>query len=133
MKILLIGTGGVGEAVAKIAHQHDPDKEWLELMVLSDYNLERAQEVAGKIGFSSRFPVEQVNARNKDEIIYLVKKYQVDLIFNDCDPSFNETIFDAAYACGVNYLDMALTLSIPHPFGYKLTIKNGYLKPFSCI
>jgi len=115
LKVLLVGTGGVGEAVVKIASQRDPNKKWLELMVLSDYNLERAQEVANKIGNPERFPVEQVNARNKDEIICLVKKHQVDLVFNACDPSFNETIFDAAFECGVNYLDMALTLSVPHP------------------
>lgn len=114
MKILMVGTGGVGEAAAVIASRRDPKGEWLELMVLSDYNLERAEEVSGKIA-DARFPAEKVNARNKDEVKALIGKYQVDLLFNACDPSFNENLFDAAYECGIHYADMALTLSKPHP------------------
>jgi len=43
------------------------------------------------------------------------KKYGVDLIMNACDPSFNVPIFDAAFNVGCNYMDMAMTLSEPHP------------------
>ncbi len=114
MKILMVGTGGVGEAAAIIAKQRDPEGEWLDLMVLSDFNLERAQAVSKKIA-DARFPAEKVNARNKDEVKALIEKYHADLLFNACDPSFNETLFDAAYECGVRYADMALSLSIPHP------------------
>lgn len=126
MKILMVGTGGVGEAAAVIASQRDPKGEWLDLMVLSDYNLERAQEVSKRIS-DARFPAEKVNARSKDEVIALVKKYKVDLLFNACDPSFNENLFDAAYEAGVHYTDMALTLSVPHPTDpyHKTNIKMG--------
>lgn len=126
MKILMVGTGGVGEAAAVIASQRDPKGEWLDLMVLSDYNLERAQEVSKRIS-DARFPAEKVNARNKDEVIALAKKYKVDLLFNACDPSFNENLFDAAYEAGVHYTDMALTLSVPHPTDpyHKTNIKMG--------
>lgn len=126
MKILMVGTGGVGEAAAVIANQRDPKGQWLELMVLADYNLERAEQVSAKIG-DGRFPAEQVNARNKEEVKSLIEKYQVDLLFNACDPSFNETLFDVAYECGVNYSDMALTLSVPHPEDpyHKTHIKMG--------
>jgi saccharopine dehydrogenase (NAD+, L-lysine forming) len=34
---------------------------------------------------------------------------------NACDPRFNPSIFEAAFAAGCNYLDMAMTLSEPHP------------------
>ena len=34
---------------------------------------------------------------------------------NAVDPVFNEAIFDAAYEAGCNYMDMAMTLSTPHP------------------
>lgn len=126
MKILLVGTGGVGEAGAVIAAQRDPEGLWMEKLVLCDYNFERAKEVSDRIG-DPRFPAEQVNARNKDEIVALARKHDVDLIWNACDPSFNQTIFDAAYECGVNYLDMALTLSVPHPDDpyHKTNIKMG--------
>lgn len=114
MKILMVGTGGVGEAAAVIASQRDPKGEWLELLVLSDYDQKRAEQVSERIG-DSRFPAEQVNARNKEEVAALVKKHNVDLLFNACDPSFNENLFDVAYECNVDYMDMALTLSVPHP------------------
>jgi hypothetical protein len=110
----MVGTGGVGEAAAIIASRRDPKGEWLELMVLSDFNLERAQEVSRKIA-DARFPAEQVNARNKDEVKALIETYQADLLFNACDPSFNEILFDAAFECGIRYADMTLSLSVPHP------------------
>ena len=111
MKVLLVGVGGVGEAIAAIA-KHRP---WVEQIVLSDYNLERAKEVQAKLGDHYRFPVEWVNARQRDKIEDLAQKYQVDLIMNACDPIFNIPIFDAAYNCGCAYMDMAMTLSEPHP------------------
>lgn len=114
MKVLLIGTGGVGEAIALIAKRRDPDSSWLKKMVLADFNLKRAEEVSAKLGDAERFPPAYVNAREEQEIIDLAKKYDVDLILNGCDPSFNETIFDAAYEAGCNYLDMAMSLSKPH-------------------
>lgn len=126
MKILMVGTGGVGEAAAKIAAQRDPKGKWIELFVLSDYDLSRAESVAAKIG-DARFLAERVNARNQEEVIALVKKHQADLLFNACDPSFNENLFDVAYECGIQYMDMALTLSAPHPDDpyHKTNIKMG--------
>ncbi len=111
MRVLLVGVGGVGEAITMIAKP----RSWVEQVVLSDYNLERAQEVQAKLGEPDRFPAEQVDANHQDEIVALAKKYRVDLIMNACDPSFNVPIFEAAFAYGCTYMDMAMTLSEPHP------------------
>ncbi len=111
MKVLLVGTGGVGEAIAAIAK----NRPWMEQMVLTDYSKERIKEVQDKLGDPKRYPIEWVDARKREMIEKLAKKYKVDLIMNACDPSFNEAIFDAAYNVGVNYMDMAMTLSSPHP------------------
>jgi len=54
MRVLQIGVGGVGESIAKIAQQRDPNQDWLELMVLADYNEVRAHEVAAKLGEAER-------------------------------------------------------------------------------
>lgn len=126
MKILMIGTGGVGEAAAVIASQRDPKGEWMELMVLANRTLERAQKVSEKIG-DKRFPAEKVEAQNKDEVKALIEKYKVDLLFNACDPSVNEKLFDAAYESGIQYMDMALSLAVPHPTDpyHKTNIKMG--------
>ncbi len=111
MKVLLVGVGGVGEAIAIVA-QHRP---WLQQMVLADYNLKRAQEVQRKLGSRKKFPVERVDANDKKQIVALAAKYGVDLIMNAVDPVYNKKVFDAAYASGCHYMDMAMTLSYPHP------------------
>lgn len=114
MNVLLVGTGGVGEAIAVIASRRDPKGQWLNTMVLADYSLSRAQYVSQRIK-DPRFPAEQVDARNKEQLIALIEKHQIDLLFNACDPSFNEVLFDVAYDCNIRYMDMALSLSVPHP------------------
>jgi saccharopine dehydrogenase-like NADP-dependent oxidoreductase len=111
MKVLLVGVGGVGEAIAVMAAK----RPWLEKMVLADYNKDRALEVQAKIKDNERFLVEFIDARKREMIEKMARDYDVDLIMNACDPSFNEAIFDAAYNAGVNYMDMAMTLSHPHP------------------
>jgi saccharopine dehydrogenase (NAD+, L-lysine-forming) len=111
MKVLLVGVGGVGEAITIIAR----DKSWVEKLVLADYSLERAMEVQQKVRDPQRFPVEWVDASRQDLIEELADKYQVDLIMNACDPLYNEPIFEAAFKAGCNYMDLAMTLSSPHP------------------
>jgi saccharopine dehydrogenase (NAD+, L-lysine-forming) len=111
MKVLLVGVGGVGEAIAAIARP----RKWMEMMVLADYNIKRAEEVQKKLGDENRFPVEFIDASKQENIEELAKKYHVDLIMNAVDPVFNKQIFDAAYNVGVHYMDMAMTLSEPHP------------------
>ena len=111
MRVLLVGVGGVGEAIAAISKP----REWMELMVLADYNVDRAKEVQGKLGDPTRFPVEHVDASNQENIEVLARKHNVDLIMNSVDPVFNKQIFDAAFNVGVKYMDMAMTLSERHP------------------
>jgi saccharopine dehydrogenase-like NADP-dependent oxidoreductase len=111
MKVLLVGVGGVGEAIAAIAKP----RKWMELMVLAEYNVKRAEEVQKKLGDSQRFPVEFVDASRRESIEELARKHKVDLIMNAVDPIYNEQIFDAAYNVGAKYMDMAMTLSKPHP------------------
>jgi saccharopine dehydrogenase-like NADP-dependent oxidoreductase len=123
MKVLLVGTGGVGEAIASIAKQ----RPWVEQVVLTDYNRDRLKEVQAKLGDNKRFPIEWIDANKREMVEQLAKKYNVDLIMNACDPSFNEPIFEAAYNVGVNYMDMAMTLSTPHPTDpfHKCGVKLG--------
>lgn len=111
MRVLLVGTGGVGEAIAMIAKP----RSWIELVVLADFNLDRAKEVQAKLGDLERFPAEFVDASQQKLIEDLAKKYKVDLIMNSCDPVYNVPIFEAAYNARCTYMDMAMTLSEAHP------------------
>jgi len=98
-------------AIAAIAKP----RSWIEQIVLADYKLERAKEVQKKLGDDQRFPVEFIDASKQENIEALANRYHVDLIMNAVDPVFNKQIFDAAYSVGVTYMDMAMTLSEPHP------------------
>jgi len=111
MKVLVVGAGGVGEAIARMTKP----RAWVEQMVLADYNLERAKEVQAKLGDDQRFPVEFIDASKQEMVEELARKYGVNLIMNAVDPVYNEKVFDAAFNVGVNYMDMAMTLSRPHP------------------
>jgi saccharopine dehydrogenase-like NADP-dependent oxidoreductase len=110
MRVLLVGVGGVGEAIAVIAKT----QPWMQKMVLADYSRARAQEVQGRLDASERFPVEELDARDQRRVTDLATSYGVNLIMNACDPFLNEPIFEAAFACGCHYIDMAMTLSSPH-------------------
>lgn len=124
MKVLLVGVGGVGEAIAALVKP----RAWMKQMVLCDYNLKRAEEVQKKLGGdAARFPVEFIDASRQEMVEELARKYNVDLIMNAVDPIFNEKIFDAAFNVGVTYMDMAMTLSKPHPTDpfHKTGVKLG--------
>ncbi|MDC7226277.1 MAG: saccharopine dehydrogenase NADP-binding domain-containing protein [Spirochaetales bacterium] len=129
MKVLLVGSGGVGTAIASIASKNDSNGEWLEQMVVCDYNKVRAEEVAAGLN-DRRFTAEQIDAGNKTEIKALADKYGVDFIMNACDPVFNMSIFEAAYECGCTYMDMAMSLSVrdeKDPYG-TIALKLGDLQ-----
>jgi len=111
MKVLLVGVGGVGEAIAMIAKP----RPWVEQLVLADYNKLRAEQVQARLGDSKRFPVEFIDASKQEMIEALARRYEVDMIMNSVDPVFNQQIFDAAFNVGCMYMDMAMTLSEPHP------------------
>lgn len=111
MRVLLIGVGGVGEAIAIMS----APQPWLETLVLADYNQNRAQKVQARLGDAKRFPVEFVDASKQGMIVELARKHRVDLIMNSVDPIYNVPIFEAAFQYGCSYMDMAMTLSEPDP------------------
>jgi saccharopine dehydrogenase-like NADP-dependent oxidoreductase len=115
VKVLLVGIGGVGEAIANLAEE----RPWIKQMVLADYNYERAKfvskDIAEDSGEEERFPPEFVDASDKEMIKKLAFEYDVDVILNACDAKYNYSIFDAAFEAGKTYIDLAMTPSVPHP------------------
>lgn len=105
MKVLLVGTGGVGEAIAVMAGT----RPWLEKMVLADYNLERAQEVQARLEDVGKFPAEQLDASNIEQVVAIARKHQVDLLMNAVNVEFDAALFEAAYQSGCIYMDMAMS------------------------
>ncbi len=105
MKVLLVGVGGVGEAIATTAK----GRPWLEKMVLADYSQARALEVRKKLGDIDKFPVEQVDAGDKQQVVELARKHKVDLLMAAVNVDYTDSLFNAAYEYGCNYMDMAMT------------------------
>ncbi|MGE5123954.1 MAG: saccharopine dehydrogenase family protein [Acidobacteriaceae bacterium] len=105
MKVLLIGAGGVGEAIAVVAR----DRPWLEKLVIADYDLARARKVQERLGPEDKFPTERLDARDLGQIVQVARKYGADVIMNAVSNFYNDTIFEAAYEAGCNYLDMAMS------------------------
>ncbi|MCX6363768.1 MAG: saccharopine dehydrogenase NADP-binding domain-containing protein [Actinobacteria bacterium] len=126
MKVLIVGTGGVGESMAQIAKRRDPKSEWLEKVVLADYDLAKAQTAVDKLQ-DPRFVAEKVDAGDPDEVAALAKLAGVDIICNLCAPNFNPPLLQAALKAQVHYLDTAMTLSEPHPTDpmHKCGVKLG--------
>lgn len=114
MKLLIIGTGGVGQSVAMIIKRAGHGGSWAKQIVLADYNLERAKEVAALCD-DPRFLPEKIDARDGANIRTVIEKYGITFVMNAVEPDFNETIFDTCFECGVGYLDCAMTLSKRHP------------------
>ena len=101
----------MGAAFAAIAQR----REVFEQVVLADVALERAGAVAQRLGEPDRFSGERVDASSRQELVELIARVRPDAVLNACDPRFNEPIFAAAFEAKVTYLDMAMTLSHPHP------------------
>jgi saccharopine dehydrogenase (NAD+, L-lysine-forming) len=111
MRILVVGTGGVGSAFAAIAQRRD----FYERIVLADLDPSRPQAVVDGLGEHDRFGSAGVDASNEDAIVRLIEDVKADAVLNATDPRFNPQIFDACLRARVTYLDMAMTLSEPHP------------------
>src|ERR1700737_3493861 len=111
MKVLVVGAGGVGAAFAAIAQRRPA----FERVVLADISPERVHAVVAGLGEPGRFAAERVDAADLKDLVALIGRVGPDAVLNACDPRFNEPIFAAAFATKVTYLDMAMTLSRPHP------------------
>jgi saccharopine dehydrogenase-like NADP-dependent oxidoreductase len=122
MRILVIGTGGVGSAFAAIARR----RGFFDHCALADYDVARAEAVVAATD-DARFAAHAVDASSREGVAELVRVTRADAVLNAVDPRFNEPIFDACLEAGVTYLDMAMTLSEPHPERpYELTgVKLG--------
>lgn len=110
MKALVIGAGGVGSAIANIASR----RQFLSEMVIADHDLSRA-EAAAKRTNDPRFKAAKVDAGDVEDLRELIRNLDPDIVVNAVDPRFVMPIFRACEVEGANYMDMAMSLSRPHP------------------
>src|SRR6185437_8711327 len=110
MRVLVVGAGGVGAAIARAA----AESEVLEHVVVADVDLERATAAVDRSN-DARFVARALDASKAAAISELASRERVDVVLNACDPRLNPSIFAAAFDAGCHYIDMAMTLSEPHP------------------
>ncbi|MGW6498030.1 saccharopine dehydrogenase family protein [Nonomuraea angiospora] len=112
MRILLVGAGGVGTAITRIAAR----RPFLDHMVVADYDLPRAKAAVAALGEQAdRFTPVKIDAADRAAVTALLKEHRCDVLLNATDPRFVLPLFDAALAAEADYLDMAMSMSRPHP------------------
>lgn len=116
MRILLVGAGGVGNAIAKIAAR----RSFFETMIVSDYDPARAEAAIAWIEAKhgpqgDRFVAARIDASDPDDVASVAREHGATHVMNAVEPKFVPTIFAGALAAGADYLDMAMSLSEPHP------------------
>src|SRR6476659_1554392 len=110
MRVLIVGAGGVGSALATICARRDASEQ----IIVADVDPGRSARAA-TTAHSERVVSTRVDASQRADVVELAATSGADVIVNACDPRFNPPIFDAAFEAGCDYLDMAMHLSMPHP------------------
>ena len=110
MRVLAIGSGGVGTSAALIAARRDFFEAW----VCADYDEARARGLADRVA-DPRFTGIALDASDETAVAEACRSHGITHVLNVVDPRFNMPIFDGAFAAGAHYLDTAMSLSRPHP------------------
>ncbi|MFD9392107.1 saccharopine dehydrogenase family protein [Streptomyces sp. NPDC060000] len=111
MRVLLVGAGGVGTAITRIAAR----RPFFEAMVVADYDPARAAAAVAALDGDDRFHAERVDAGDRAAVADLLARHRCDVLLNATDPRFVMPLFHAARTAGATYVDMAMSLSRPHP------------------
>src|SRR5262245_46281463 len=110
MRVLLLGAGGVGSAIATAMSESDVFTQ----VVVGDIDPARAARAVANLD-DQKFSAAAIDAADEDAIVGLANAERAAVIVNACDPRFNPSIFGAAFAVGCHYVDLAMNLSERHP------------------
>ncbi|MGW6977607.1 saccharopine dehydrogenase family protein [Streptomyces sp. NPDC054952] len=112
MRVLLMGAGGVGTAISRIAAR----RTFLTHVTVADYDLSRAEAAVTALGpAETRFDAVRADASDEAAVAALLSSGGYDVLLNATDPRFVMPLFRAALGAGTHYLDMAMSLSYPDP------------------
>ncbi|MFE9257963.1 saccharopine dehydrogenase family protein [Streptomyces sp. NPDC006879] len=112
MRVLLVGAGGVGTAITRIAAR----RTFFDHIAVADYDLSRAEAAVAALGAGeNRFSAHRIDASDEKAVGDLLAEQQCDVLLNAADPRFVMPLFAACESAGAHYLDMAMSLSHPHP------------------
>ncbi|WP_043440411.1 saccharopine dehydrogenase family protein [Arthrobacter sp. L77] len=110
MRLLIVGAGGVGSAAARIAVR----RSFFELLVVADYDPARPQRLVEELG-DPRLLAARIDASSAEAVAAVVRAHRITHVLNAVDPRFVMPVFNGCFDAGATYLDMAMSLSSPHP------------------
>jgi saccharopine dehydrogenase-like NADP-dependent oxidoreductase len=111
MRVLLVGAGGVGTAITRIAAR----RPFFDHIVVADYDLSRAEAAVTALGEDgTRFSAVRVDAGDREAVTALLVAEGCDVLLNATDPRFVMPLFEASLEARAHYIDMAMSLSYPH-------------------
>lgn len=99
----------MGTAITRIAAR----RPFLDHMVVADCDLPRAESAVATL--DDRFTPAMIDAADSGAVTGLLAEHRCDVLLNATDPRFVLPLFNAALEAGVDYLDMAMSMSRPHP------------------
>ncbi|MEJ7801032.1 MAG: saccharopine dehydrogenase NADP-binding domain-containing protein, partial [Ilumatobacter sp.] len=113
MRVLVVGSGGVGSAFVAIASR----RAAYEHIAVADIDVAKAEAAVATAAntVDGRVEAARVDATDEQDVADLARRCRADVVLNACDPRFNPPIFQAAFAAGCHYVDMAMHISEPHP------------------
>jgi saccharopine dehydrogenase (NAD+, L-lysine forming) len=107
MRILSVGGEGATAAFCTIANR----RGFFDAVVVADHDLARAER-AIKAG-DDRFDAVQLESSSVEDLVALVDRLGITHVVNT-DPGLVMPVFEAAFAAGVDYLDLTMSGSTPH-------------------
>jgi saccharopine dehydrogenase-like NADP-dependent oxidoreductase len=116
MRIYIVGAGGVGNALAGIL----ATRSFYDRVTIADYDPARAEAAVRWINkrhpeVANKFSASQIDASSATAVTHELRDHNATWVINAVEPGFVQSIFQGAFDAGVNYLDMAMSLSRPHP------------------
>jgi len=116
MRLYIVGAGGVGNALARLL----ATRNFYDQVVIADYDPTRSEAAVSWIAQrhpdkKHLFSASTVDASSPTAITQELRDHNATWVVNAVEPGFVESIFQGAFDAGVNYLDMAMSLSSPHP------------------
>ena len=111
MRILLVGAGGVGGAIAAIAAR----RAFVEAVVVADYDLARAEKAVAAVG-DPRFSRRPGGRLRRGRGRRAAGRAPLRRAAQRHRPALRDAAVPGRpERCGATYLDMAMSLSHPHP------------------
>jgi lysine 6-dehydrogenase len=100
MKILVLGAGRMGYGAAFDLVHNSPD---VESVTVADFDLEKAEDVASKVG-TPRITARQIDAANYDDVLALMRGHQSAI--SCVNYWYNESLSRAAIESKTNFCDL---------------------------